>query len=72
MTDYEENNIPKDLLIWETLSVKKSIIYQQVKLYVMKEAEIKDNICKMYDTILVKCTNYLQIIIAQEKGYEEN
>ena len=52
--------------------MKKSIIYQQVKLYVMKEAEIKDNICKMYDKILVKCTNYLQSIIAKEKGYEEN
>ena len=49
MTDYDENNMPKDLPTGENAAAKKAIIYQQVNLYVMKEAEIKDNICKMYE-----------------------
>ena len=48
MTDYEENNMPKDLLTGDTSAVKKEIIYQQVKLYVTKEVEIKDKIYNMY------------------------
>ena len=41
--------MPKDLLTGENAAAKKAIIYQQVNLYVTKEAEIKDNICKMYE-----------------------
>ena len=48
MTDYEENNMPKDLSTGETSATKKEILDQQIKLYVTKEASIKDNICKMY------------------------
>ena len=46
-TGYEENNTTKDLPTGETSEAKKAIIDQQVNLYVTKEAEIKDNICKM-------------------------
>ena len=38
---------------------KKVILDQKVKLYVMKEAEIKDNICKMYEKNWWKCTDAL-------------
>ena len=37
MTGYEGNNIPKDLPTGETLVVKKVILDQKFKLYVMKE-----------------------------------
>ena len=37
MTNYEENNISKDLPTGEISSMKKSIIDQKVKLYVTKE-----------------------------------
>ena len=51
--------------------MKKAIIYQQVKLYVTKEAEIKDNICKMYEifggNVLMPC----KATIIHDKGYEE-
>ena len=49
MTDDEENNMPKDLPTEETPAVKKAILDQQFKFYVMKETEIKGNICKMYE-----------------------
>ena len=39
MTDYEENNIPKDLPTGETSVVNKSILDQKFKLYVTKESE---------------------------------
>ena len=71
MTDYEQKNIPKDLSTGETSAVKKDIIDQQVKLYVTKEAEIKDNICKMYEifggNVLMPC----KATIIHDKGYEE-
>ena len=38
MTDYEENNIPKDLPTGETSAAKKAILDQKAKYYVMKEA----------------------------------
>ena len=50
-TEYEEHNTPKDLPTGETSAAKKAILDQKVKLYVTKEAEIKDNICKIYDKI---------------------
>ena len=71
MTDCEENNTPKDIPTGETSAAKKVIIDQKAKLYVTKEAEIKDNICKMYDKIWGKFNDSLQIMIAHEKGYEE-
>ena len=71
MTAYEENNIPKDLPTGETSEVKKSILDQKIKLYVWKEAEIKDNICNMYDRIWGKFTDSLQSVIEHEKGYEQ-
>ena len=52
MNDYEENNMPKDFPTGDTSAMKKSIIDQKFKLYVTKEAEIKDNICKMYEKIV--------------------
>ena len=70
MTDYEENNIPKDLPTGDTSAMKKSILDQKVKLYVTKEAEIKDKICNMYDKIWVKCTDAFQIITSHEELYE--
>ena len=71
MTDYEENSMPKYLPTGETSAVKKSILDQQVKLYVKKEAEIKDNICDMYDKIWGLCNDDLKIMIEHEKVYEE-
>ena len=59
MNDYEENNIPKELTTGETSVVKKAILDQQVKLCVTKEAEIKDNICDIYEKIWGKCTDAL-------------
>ena len=50
ITGYGENNTTKDLPTGDTSEAKKAIIDQQVKLYVTKEAEIKDNICKMYES----------------------
>ena len=38
MTDYEENNMPKDLPTGDISAVKKAILDQQVKLYETKEA----------------------------------
>ena len=38
MTGYEWNDMPKDLPKGETSAVKKSILDQKVKLYVIKEA----------------------------------
>ena len=71
MNDYEEKNMPKDLPTGDTSAAKKAIIYQKVKLYVTKEAEIKDNICNMYDKIWGQCTDALQSMISHEEGYEE-
>ena len=71
MTDYENKNMPKDLPTGKTSAVKKAILDQKVKLYVTKEAEIKDNICKMYDKIWGQCNDALQSMIAHEKRYEE-
>ena len=36
MTDYEENNMPKDFTTGETSAAKKAVLYQQVKWYVTK------------------------------------
>ena len=71
MTYYEENNMPKYLPRGDTSAVNKATLDQKVKLYVTKEAEIKDNICKMYDKIWGQCTDALQIMIAHEKVYKE-
>ena len=68
MTDYKENNMLKDLPTGEKQAVKKVITDQKVKLYVTKEAEIKDNICNMSDKIWGQCTDVLQIRIAHDKG----
>ena len=51
--------------------MEKAILDQNVKLCVTKEAEIKDNICKMHDKIWGKFTDTLQSMIAHEKRYEE-
>ena len=40
-------------------------------MYVTKESEIKDNICKIYEKFWGKFTDALQSIIAHEKVYEE-
>ena len=48
ITDHEENNIPKYLPTGENSAAKKAILDQKDKLYVTKESEIKNNICKMY------------------------
>ena len=72
MTVYEEKKMPKDLPTGENSAVEKAIIDQKFKLYVTNESEIKYNICKMYDKIWGECTDALQIMIAHEKGYEEN
>ena len=71
VTDYEENNMPKDLPRGETSAAKKAILNQKVKLYVTKEAEIKDNKWKIYGKIWGQCTDALQSMIAHDKGYEE-
>ena len=63
--------MPKDISTGETSAVKKAILDQKVKLYVTKESEIKDNICKIYDKIWGQCTDSLQSIILHEKVYEE-
>ena len=70
MTDYDVNNMPKDLPTVENSAVRKEIIDQKVKFYVTKEAEIKDKICNMYDKIWVKCTDAFQIITSHEELYE--
>ena len=51
--------------------MKEAILDQKFKLNVMKEEEIKDNICKMYEIIWGKCIDDLQSIIAHDNGYEE-
>ena len=71
MTDYEKYNMPKDLPTGDTSAGKKAIIDQKFQLYVAKEEEIKDNICKMYKMFWGEFTDALQSIIAHEKGYEE-
>ena len=52
MTDYEGGGMPKDLPTGETSAVNKTILDKKFKLYLTKEAEIKDNICKMYEKIV--------------------
>ena len=71
ITDHEENNIPKYLPTGENSAAKKAILDQKDKLYVTKESEIKNNICKMYLKNCWQCTDTLQSIIGNEKGYEE-
>ena len=51
--------------------MKKVILDKNVKLYVTKEAEIKDNICKMHDKFWGQCTDSIKSLLAHEKGYEE-
>ena len=63
--------MPKDLPIVETSVVKKAILDQKFKLYVMQESEIKDNICNMYEKFWGQFTDALQSMIAHEKGCEE-
>ena len=63
--------MPKDLPTGETSAAKKAILDQQVKLYVMKEEEIKENIYKMYESFWGQCTYALQSMITNEKGYKE-
>ena len=59
MTDYEENNTPKDLSTGETSAAKKAILDQKFKLYVTKEAEIKYTLCNKYEifwgNVLISC-----------------
>ena len=40
-------------------------------MYATTEAEIKNNIYKMYEKNWGQCTDALKIMIAHEKGYEE-
>ena len=71
MTDYDKNKISKELPTGETSAVKKEILDQKVKLYVTKEASIKDNMFKMYEKNWGEFTDALQSMISHEKGYEE-
>ena len=64
MNDYEENDIPKYLPIGETSAANKAILDQQVKLYITKESEIKDNISNMHEMFWGQCTDALQSMIA--------
>ena len=70
MNDYEEHNMSKYFPTGENSAAKKAFLDQKVKLYVTKEAEIKDNICKMYEMFWGQCTDSLQSMITNEKGYE--
>ena len=49
MIDYEGNNMPKYLPTGDTSAVNEAIQYQKFKLYVTKEASIKENMGKIYE-----------------------
>ena len=46
MTDYEENNMPKDLPTGDTLSAKKDIIEQKTNCMYQREQKLKTKYVK--------------------------
>ena len=70
--DFAKKHMPKDLTDKQKRSDAQIQIQQQrIKLYANREAEVTNNMNKIYGIVKTQCSYSLKIVLEQEKEFDE-
>ena len=71
-TNFRKHNLPKNLSNKQKESdVEVAIQAQRIKLYAVREADMKNNMDKVYGIVKGQCSMSLRTVIKQEPDYDE-